>query len=483
MEKKSITKNYTYNVIYQILVMVIPLITTPYVSRVLGAEPIGIYSYTLSIATYFILFGTLGVGMYGQREIAYVQNDKKKKSLIFWEINCVRLITMIISMTIFYFSFASKGQYSFYYKILLIDMIAACFEITWFFNGMEEFKKTIIRNGIIKWISVILVFIFVKGPDDLVKYILIYSISTLLGQLSMWVYLPKYIEKINIKEMNLTRHIKPIILLFIPQIAVQIYNEIDKTMIGNIVLDKSEVGFYEQAQKIIKLLISVITSLGTVMVPRMANIYAEKDFKKMKEYLKKSFNFIFFLSFPMIFGIASIANKFVPVFYGEGYEPVINLIIIISPIILLMGLQNVTGMQYLLPTKKQKEYTISVAIGAIVNIVLNYILIRIYGAIGASIATVLSQLVVVCIQLYYIKDFLKIKMLINMSKRYFILSVIMGIITYIIGMFISSNIISIIIQLIVGVGIYVIGLIILKDEFISNVLKKMHLNFLVKDRM
>ena len=299
----------------------------------------------------------------------------------------------------------------------------------------------------------------------------------------MWVYLPKYIEKINIKEMNLTRHIKPIILLFIPQIAVQIYNEIDKTMIGNIVLDKSEVGFYEQAQKIIKLLISVITSLGTVMVPRMANIYAEKDFKKMKEYLKKSFNFIFFLSFPMIFGIASIANKFVPVFYGEGYEPVINLIIIISPIILLMGLQNVTGMQYLLPTKKQKEYTISVAIGAIVNIVLNYILIRIYGAIGASIATVLSQLVVVCIQLYYIKDFLKIKMLINMSKRYFILSVIMGIITYIIGMFISSNIISIIIQLIVGVGIYVIGLIILKDEFISNVLKKMHLNFLVKDRM
>lgn len=480
MSKKSIAKNYTYNVIYQMLVMVIPLITTPYVSRVLGAEPIGIYSYTLSIATYFSLFGTLGVSMYGQREIAYVQDDKKKKSIIFWEINIIRFISMLISISIFYFSFVREGEYSFYYRILLIDLIASCFEITWFFNGMEEFKKTVIRNGIVKWISVILVFMLVKDSGDLVIYILIYSISTLLGQLSMWLYLPKYLQKVSIKEIKILKHIKPVILLFIPQIAIQIYNVIDKTMIGNIVVDKSEVGYYEQAQKIVKLLISVVTSLGTVMVPRMANIFAQRNLKKMKEYLSKSFNFVYFLAFPIIFGLISIVNKFVPIFYGEGYEPVIRLIIIISPIILLIGLSNVTGMQYLLPTRKQKEYTISVICGAIINIILNLFFIKIWGANGASFTTVIAEFTVLAIQLYYMRDFISIKELLNKSKKYFIISLIMGCISYIIGLGIKSNIISIFIQTSVGIFIYVTSLILLKDEFMQMILKKVHLNFLIK---
>lgn len=479
MGRKSIAKNYTYNVIYQILVMIIPLITTPYVSRVLGAEAIGIYSYTLSIATYFALFGTLGISLYAQREIAYVQEDKKKRSLIFWEINIIRLITMAMSIMIFYFSFAKSEQYSIYYKILIIDLIANCFEITWFLNGMEEFKKTVIRNGIIKWLSVFLVFILVKQPSDLIKYILIYSISTLLGQISIWMYLPKYLQKIKLKEINLKRHIKPVILLFIPQVATQIYNVLDKTMIGNIVTNKSEVGFYEQAQKIIKLLISVVTSLGTVMVPRMANIFANKNFEQMKEYLKKSFNFVYFLAFPIIFGLISISNKFVPVFFGQGYDEVTSLIIIISPIILLIGLSNITGMQYLLPAKRQKEYTISVIIGAVINAILNVILIKILGAKGASIASVIAELMVLIIQLYYMKAFIPIRQLLKIGKRYATLSLIMGIISYIIGLGIQNNILSIAIQIVTGGIIYIIGLIILKDEFIQNILRKLHLNLLI----
>lgn len=479
MGKKSVAKNYTYNVIYQILVMFIPLITTPYVSRTLGAEAIGIYSYTLSIATYFALFGTLGISMYAQREIAYVQDDKKKRSILFWELTIVRFITMFFSMLIFYFLFASKGEYSLYYKILLIDLFGNCLEITWFFNGMEEFKKTVIRNGIIKWVCVILIFLLVKTPQDLIKYILIYSISTLLGQGSMWFYLPRYLQKVKMKQLKIVKHLKPIILLFIPQVAVQIYTVLDKTMIGNIVLDKSEVGFYEQAQKVIKLLLSVTTSLGTVMVPRMANVFASGNIERLKQYLKKSFNFVFFIAFPIIIGIISIANKFVPVFYGNGYDKVIILIISISPIILFMGLNNVTGMQFLLPTKRQKEYTISVIIGAIVNFTINILLIPNYGGVGASIATVISEFIVLSIQLHYMKDFIKIKELLNIAKKYAGLSIIMGIASYIIGLFIHSNIISIGVQAFVGAGIYVIGLILLKDEFMEMILQKFHLNFLI----
>ena len=353
--KKSITKNYIYNLVYQILVIIVPLITTPYLSRVLGAENIGIYSYTLSITTYFILLGTLGVSTYGQREIAYVRDDEKLRTKTFFEILIMRAITLTISIIIFYFSFANNGEYSMYYKILLLEIIANIIDISWFFQGQEEFKKTVIRNTIVKLISVICIFIFIKTQEDLGKYFLIYVLSTFLGNLSLWLYLPKYIQKVKVKELKIWRHLKPTIGLFIPQVAVQIYTVLDKTMIGAIVENKSEVGFYEQAQKIIKLLVTIATALGTVMVPRMANTFANGEKDKLKEYMNKSFKFVLLLVFPSMLGIISIADKFVPIFYGEGYEKVVYLIVVISPIILAIGLSNVIGTQYLLPTKQQKN--------------------------------------------------------------------------------------------------------------------------------
>lgn len=339
--KKSVAKNYIYNLMYQILIIILPLITTPYLSRVLGAENIGIYSYTLSITTYFILFGSLGVSMYGQREIAYVQEDVKKRSKAFIEILLMRFITLGVSLLLFYSCFCINGQYNVYYKILLLEIIANSLDISWFFQGLEEFKKTVIRNTIVKIISIICIFSFVKTINDLNKYFIIYVISTLLGNFSLWLYLPKYIEKIKFKELNIIRHVKPTIALFIPQIATQLYTVLDKTMIGTIVLDKSEVGYYEQSQKMIKLLLTIATSLGTVMVPRMASTYASGDGKKLKEYMMNSFSFIMFLAFPLMFGITSVANRFVPIFYGQGYEKVVYLISIISPIIVAIGLSNV----------------------------------------------------------------------------------------------------------------------------------------------
>lgn len=195
MKQKSISKNYLYNLFYQILVIVMPLITTPYLSRVLGAEAIGVYSYTLSIATYFILFGTLGVSLYGQREIAYVQDDEKKRSIVFWEIVLLKTITMTISILIFWFTYGMYGEYKIYYRILIIELISQCIDISWFFQGIEEFKKTVIRNSIVKLIFAVCIFIFVKSPNDLIKYIVIIAGANLFGNLSLWMYVPKYIKK------------------------------------------------------------------------------------------------------------------------------------------------------------------------------------------------------------------------------------------------------------------------------------------------
>ena len=465
---KSVKKNYIYNLTYQILIMIVPLITTPYLSRVLGAEAIGIYSYTLSITTYFILFGSLGVAMYGQREIAYVQDDKMKRSKVFYEILLMRFITLGISMIIFYFTFAMKGQYSIYYRILTLELISNALDISWFFQGIEEFKKTVIRNTLVKIISVVCIFAFVKNVNDLYKYFIIYVLSTFMGNISLWMYVPKYIEKIKIRELEIFRHLKPTISLFIPQVAVQIYTVLDKTMIGSIVNDKSEVGFYEQAQKIVKLLVTVATSLGTVMVPRMANTFASGNKEKLKEYMNKSFNFVLMLACPLMFGMISIANKFVPVFYGDGYNKVIILINIIIPIVLAIGLSNVIGTQYLLPTKKQKGYTISVTAGAIVNFILNIIFIRLWKSVGASIATVIAEFVVTGVQFYIVRNEIKFIDVIKIMKNYIIASIIMFIISMILGKFITNNIMSILVQLVVSTIIYFTILSMLKDEMIIS---------------
>ncbi len=470
--KKSITKNYIYNLIYQILILILPLITTPYISRVLGAENIGIYSYTISIVTYFILFGSLGIAMYGQREIAYLQDNKQKYSKTFWEIFILRFITMFISMLIFYFTFAKNGDYAIYYKILLIEIIANCLDISWFFQGLEEFKKIVIRNTIIKIVSIICIFIFVKNSDHLIIYFFIYVLSILLGNITLWPYLLKFLTPIKVKELNIGQHLKPTIALFIPQIAIQIYTVLDKVMIGAIITDKSEVGYYEQSQKIIKMLLTVVTSLGTVMVPRIANTFINGDTKKIQEYMKRAFNFVFLIAFPMMFGVLAISNNFVPIFFGQGYEKVAILMSVISPILLIIGLSNVIGTQYLLPTKKQKEFTISVAIGALVNFTINMLLIKKYGALGASIGTVVAEICVTMMQFIFIRKRFNILEILKISIKYLIAAVIMFIGCIIIGNIIKNSLYAIIAQVVVGIGVYGIILLILKDQFVYAILKK-----------
>lgn len=474
-EKKSITKNYMYNLIYQVLVLISPLITIPYISRVLGAENIGIYSYTLSITAYFILFGALGMSLYAQREIAYNQDNPPKYSLIFWEMVLLRIITMSISILIYYFTIIKYGTYQLYYKILILEILGNCIDITWFFQGLEEFKKIVKRNIIIKLISITCTFALVKTSNDLVIYFIIYVLTLLIGNLSLWLYLPKFLVRIDIRKINILRHLKQTISLFVPQVAVQVYTILDKTMVGTIVQEKAEVGYYDQSQKIIKIALSVVTSLGTVMLPRIANNYIKNEKEAVRVYMEKSFNLIFLLSFPMMFGVLAVSGRFVPVFFGQGYDRVIILMNIISPIFILIGLSNVIGAQYLLPTKRQKEYTISVVSGAILNFVANMCLIWKLKAVGASIGTVIAEIAVTSVQLYFVSKDFKIKDLIKMSKNYIISSVIMFGVCCVTGMIIKDNLIATVLEVLIGIITYFACLIILKEEFIGEILDKLNI--------
>ena len=473
--KKNITKNYIYNLIYQILTIILPIITTPYLSRVLGAKGIGIYGYTISIVTYFTLIGALGISKYGQREIAYVQNDKENRSRVFWELNIIRICTISITLLIFWLAFCLKGEYVTYYRILLLELIAVLLDITWFFQGIEDFKKVVIRNIIIKLISVILIFMLVKKSEDLIKYFYIYALSNFLGNGTLWINIKKYVSMVKINFKDLKKHIKPMISLFIPQIATSIYTVLDKTMLGILENNISEVGYYEQSQKIIKIALTFVTTMSVVMLPRISNVYAKGETEKIKEYMKKSFNFNWFLSIPIIFGIIAISKNFVPWFYGNGYEKIIGLLIYTSPIILFIAFSTTIGSQYLISVKKQNIQTIAVGIGAIVNVILNFILIPKLKSVGAVIATVIAEFLIVLTETIYVinNGNMKLKYIFKGAYKYMFAGIIMCIFTYLISTQMPIGAICTICQILIGIVIYIGVLLIFNDEFLKGILNKL----------
>ena len=465
---KKVVKNYLYNLSYQLLLIILPIITTPYVSRVLGAKGVGTYSYTNSITQYFILLGCIGLNLYGQREIAYYQNDIKKRNRTFFELLFLRFITLTISIIVFYFTMVLHSKYSYIFIIQVLDIIASIFDISWFFQGIEDFQKTVLRNFVVRIICVSLIFMFVKSPNDLQLYVLCYSGTLLLGNLSLWLYMPKYVSRSDIKNINIKRHIKPAVMLFLPQIATSIYTLLDKTMIGYITNDTSEVAYYEQSQTLIKTVMTVITSLGTAMMPRIANLFKNEKHEEIRIYMQNSIKFVLVLAIPFTFGIMAIAKGFVPWFFGSGYEKVIPNIELIAPIIIFIGMTTVTGTQYLLPLRRQKEYTLSVIIGCAINVVLNGVLIVVLKSIGAAIATFIAELIILIVQLYYLRNDFDLKYIMSQFIKYSLFGLAMFCIVKYVSSFFDISIISTFIEITVGGVVYILLLIISKDSIIRT---------------
>lgn len=471
--KNSLAKNYIFNLIYQMLTVITPLVTTPYVSRVLGATNIGIYGYTFSIVTYFVLFGSLGISMYGQREIAYAQNDADKRSKIFWELIIIRLVTNAIALGLFYFFFCRSGDYATYYKILIFELSASAFDVSWYFMGIEDFGKPVIRNIIVKVIGLVCIFLFVKQKSDLWIYLLIYSLSDFLGNITLWLYVPKYISKPIFKKLSYLYHIQPVLSLFVPQIATQIYTVLDKTMVGNITNDMSEVGYYDNAQKIVKALLALVTAMGSVMSSRIAASFSNGSREEMKEYLSKSIHLVWMISVPFAFGLIAISNVLVPWYFGEGYEPVKYLMCATTPILVSIGLSNITGIQYLIQVGEQKKYTISVVIGALVNMIFNFIFIRLFGTIGAVISTVIAEYSILGIQLFFVRNDLNIQDFFRPSIKYLISGAIMCAIVYFVEQLLAGGTITILLLVVVGAITYIVMLLILKDEFFKQIVNQL----------
>ncbi len=452
---KDIKKNFIYNISYQILKIILPFITMPYVSRVLGASGIGAYSYTYSIMYYFLIVAMLGINNYGNRSVAKCRDDRKNLSSIFKEIYSFQIVSSIFACILYLlYIIIFDVQYKNLALIQTIYLISCCFDINWFFFGLEKFKITVTRNIVIKIISLVFIFIFVKDSNDLWKYTLILSAGTLISQLLLWPFVNKYVDKVKVSFKNVVKHFVPCLKLFLPVIAVTIYKIMDKTMIG-FLYNISDVGFYDNAEKIITVPIVLVDALGTVMLPRMTNIYNNKS-KNINpdSIIKKSMMLIMFFAFSMSFGLVSIAKDFSILFFGKEFIKTGVLIQYLSVTIIFLAWGNVIRTQYLIPKEKDKEYIISAFIGAIVNFFLNIIFIPKYGATGACIGTIAAEFFVMFYQTMSVKNDLPIKEYVADSIPYMIKSIIMLIIIYPINYFKMDIIFKLIVQMIIGCFIY-----------------------------
>lgn len=464
---RSVRTNYLYNLIYQITAILLPLITMPYVSRVLGPQGVGTNSLTNANTQYFMLLGTLGITMYATKKIATVRENRRKLRQTFWEIFSIQFIGCMISYIIFVLVLGIRSSLGLYYMLQGFFILSSAIDISWYFVGIEDFKNASIRSFLVKIISVLLIFIFVKDSNDLWQYILINSLTMFIGQFVMWIYVDKSTFSFkSLDKLRLRKHITPILVLFIPQVATQIYTVLDKTMLG-VFSPTVEVGYYDQSQKIVRILLTILTSLGTVMMPRIASLISKNQHDIVKNTLKKSFTIISFLAIPIAFGIMGVSNRFIPMFFGYEYLSVIPLLKISSILVIIIGVGNVFGTQYMIAVGKNKEYTISVCVGAAVNFILNLILIPKFSALGAVIATVSAELSIALIQLWYSREIVDTSW-IKETYKYWISGIIMLIIVSFLGEGTYRNIFILARQIIIGPIVYFGILIILKDNMIRN---------------
>lgn len=471
MKPKSIKMNYIYNTGYQILNLIVPLLTTPYISRVLGVDAIGIYSFTASIVSYFTLFAAMGTATYGQREISYLQNDREQRTRTFWEIELLSIISTVFVLAL-YSVFVLSNGFSLIYIIQSLSIIAVATDITWLFAGMEEFGKIVVRNLITKILNILFVFLMVRSVGDLNLYIFGLCFLVLLNTISIWPSIKLYVDFPEFTKLRPLRHFKFVMSLFIPTIAIQIYTVLDKTMIGIFTNDHSENGYYEQALKLSKMALTIVTSLGTVMVPRIGHYYNKNDFENVKLYLYRGYNFVWFLGIPLCFGLIGVSGNLVPWFYGDGYDKVAVLLSILGFLVLAIGINNVTGIQYMVPTKRQNYFTLSVCVGAIINFLMNLILIPRFQSVGASLSSVTAEVVIAALQLYIVRKELSVLVIIKMCKNYLMSGIIMYISLRILASYLVSSLVNSLILVIMGAVVYVLMLIIFKDMFFINNFKR-----------
>jgi len=465
VKKTSLKMNFIYNMIYEVLVLSVPLITVPYISRVLGSGNVGIYNYVMANVTYFALIANFGSASYAQREIAPIRDNREVRTRTFWGFFSFRIISSLAALIFFAIFCIIVPNYKIYYIVSGISIVSVLADVSWFFQGLENFKITVTRNAIIKLSATALIFAFVKQPEDLLLYIAINVGSAFVGSCSLWAYLSDYIESFSRKYINIKKHLFGSYKIFIPILAIQVYTVVDKTILG-LLKDVVEVGYYSQAEKIVQIIVSIINALAVVLFPRISALIANNDFAEANRFFRKSVRAASLLTMPCMIGCVFVAEDFIPLFLGEQFEPSVRVLQILSLLFVILGMARVIGTPLLIPLKRESKYTIAVCSGAVINVLLNLLLIPRYAATGAAVATIAAEACVTLLEIYFIRDCFKPQVIIRSLLQYTGPSMVMTLILVMCHIFVPSGIIRMISSVVLGVTTYFAVLIIKQDDLV-----------------
>ena len=452
--KLKIIKNYLYNLSYQLLSMIIPLITVPFILSKLTQTQIGINSYVCTNATYFTIVGMLGMKTYGTREIARVKHNPLEVTQKFWSCYSIQLTSHIISILVYtaVFSFLFPGYKDVYYLYLLL-LLSSTIDISWFYQGLEDFKGLTRRNFIIKIISLILMFVLIKGPDDFNTYILILYIPEVLVNIFIWVYAWKKIKdgkpKFNIRKAFL----RGTLAIFLTQFLSSIYSILDKSMVG-FFANMEDLALYDNAQKLVRMIISIISSLSAVMMPRISMLISENRINEMKHNMKNSSYIMWTISIGMVFGIIGTMNNFSTWFFGEQYSNITHLLLLLSFVLLPVTGANLVAVQYLIPTGNEKPYTLSLLVAAVLDIVMNFILIPKFSAIGAAYSLLAAETIAFLIQILFFRKEMSLQLIFSEIYKPIIAGGAMYGVLILLSSMLSKTILSTVVLVITGIIIY-----------------------------
>ena len=477
--KKSVRFNFVMNIFLTVSNMIYPLITFPYVSRVLGAEGVGIVQYANTTVTYFITLAMLGIPTYGVRAIAQVQNDLAKRSKTAIEILVMNTISAIISFVVFMLLLMNNDmmrEHSEVYLILSTSIFLSSLGVEWFFQGIEEYAYITVRSVVSKFLAIAAMFLLIQDQNDYVFYALTIVIAAYGLHLLNLMRLFKMIDfsSVSLRRLNIKRHLKPVFTFFALTISTTIYSNIDTTLIGYF-QGVEEVGYYTSAIKVKNLLVGIVAALGTVLLPRLSLYIQENNMKAFSRMIRISLNFILLITVPLSLFIMVYAKEIILFLSGQDFlSGTLPLQIIIFSIILI-GMSNVTGIQILVPSNKENVLVFSTMIGAIVSLILNVIFVQIFGTVGAAITNVLAELTVLLVQFMYIRR--------TMSKLSFDFNTVKifgaGLLAMIVSIVIRGLIsyeVHLVIQLMVGAIIfgliYLVTLLLVREEQLIDLINQ-----------
>lgn len=477
----SVFKNQTFNFLMQIINILFPLISIPYITRIFGPEILGKVNFANSIVQYFIMFASLGIPLYSLREISKVRENNYALIKLLREISILQIIFTIISFCTYMFFinniFIFKNDL-FLYTLLGIQILSNALNFVWFLQGIEKYKYISITNLVVKSINILLVFLLLKSKDDYYKYAFIISFCSILTSFINTIVCLKLLRKfecnhrIHLNVKDIKAHLYPIGVFFLSNIAINIYTSMDQTMLG-IISGSESVGYYSMSMRIVKIILSFVTSTSIIMIPRISNSVENNNVECLKKYIKLSINTVYLVSIPCIFGIFAVGEELLLYYLGKGFIESVFIFKAVSILLLIIGLSNIFGIQIMIPYGLEKDFTIIVTISSFVNFFLNIILIPIFSYIGAVISTIVAEILVAYLMYKKIKN--KIGDIIQLYFPYKI--IISSIIFYIlislfIKPYIKSYLITIVISVFLSLIIYLGFLVILKENLIIYFLDK-----------